>query len=68
MNNESNKQLIGKLITAQKEIEQNRTGKASYISLSEEWIQKQADENNISFAEMVKVIENELNPKQNENE
>ncbi len=68
MNNESNKQLIGKLIKATKEIEQNRIGKANYISLSEEWIQKQADENNISFAEMVKVIENELNPKQNENE
>ncbi len=68
MNNESNKQLIGKLITASKEIEQNRTGKASYISLSEEWIQKQADENNISFAETAKVIVNELNPKQNENE
>jgi hypothetical protein len=68
MSKESNKQLIDKLLKASKEIEQNRTGKASYISLSEEWIQKQADENNISFAEMIKVIENELNPKQNENE
>lgn len=64
----NNKQLIDKLVEASKEIEQNRIAKASYISLSEAWIQKQAIENNISFDEMVKVIENELNPKQNENE
>ena len=57
-----NKELISKLLRASQEID--RTPKSNYIHLSEEFIQKQADEKNISFDEMVKIIENELKPKQ----
>ena len=57
-----NKELVSKLLRASREID--RTSKANYIHLSEEFIQKKADEKNISFDEMVKIIENELKPKQ----
>ena len=57
-----NKELISKLLSASQEID--ITPKANYIHLSEEFIQKQSDEKNISFDEMVKIIENELKPKQ----
>ena len=57
-----NKELVSKLLRTSQEID--RTAKANYIHLSEDFIQKQADEKNISFDEMVKIIENELKPKQ----
>jgi hypothetical protein len=44
------------------EIQKNRKPKAEYIHLSEEFIQQQADERGISFDDMVKIIEEELNP------
>lgn len=56
-----NKELVSKLLRASQEID--RTSKANYIHLSEDFIQKQADEKNISFDEMVKIIKNELKPK-----
>jgi hypothetical protein len=54
------KKLIEKLIKVSNEIDKNRTGKAEYITLSEDYIQQKANEHGISFDEMVKIIEEEL--------
>jgi phosphopentomutase len=62
MNKEKQKTLLSKLIKASQEID--RIGKANYIHLSEEFIQKQADEKGVTFDETVEIIENELKPKQ----
>ena len=58
MNKEEQKTILSKLLKASQEID--RTPKASYIDLSEEFIQKQADEKGITFDEMIEIIENEL--------
>jgi hypothetical protein len=55
------KELISKLLKVSQEID--RTPKANYIHLSEEYIQSKADENGDTFDEMVEIIENKLNPK-----
>jgi hypothetical protein len=57
-----NKELLTKLLSAAQELVV--TPKADYIHLSEEFIQKKADEENVSFEEMVNIIENYLKPKQ----
>jgi hypothetical protein len=57
-----NKEIISKLLKLSQEID--KTPKANFIHLSEEYIQSKADENGITFDEMVEIIENELNPKQ----
>jgi hypothetical protein len=55
---------MSKLLKAANEIEKSgRHGKANYIHLSEEFIQKQADKREISFDKMCRIIENELKPK-----
>ena len=65
MNNETQRKLVEKLMVASGEIEKfEKDGKAQYITLSESYIKQKADENNLSFDEMVKKIENELSPKQ----
>ena len=56
------KNLVEKLIKASKEISKNKNPSASYIELSEEFIQQQADEREISFDDMVKIIAEELKP------
>jgi len=56
------KELLTKLLKASQKID--RTPKASYIHLSSEFIQSKADENGVTFDEMVKLIEEDLNPKQ----
>jgi len=56
------KELLTKLLKAAQEID--RTPKANYIHLSEEFIQTKADENGVTFDEMIEIIENELKPKQ----
>ena len=56
------KELITKLAKIAQEID--RTSKANYIHLSEKFIQNKADEEGVTFDEMVKIIENELKPKQ----
>jgi hypothetical protein len=55
------KELLAKLVKASQEID--RKPKANYIHLSKEFIQSQADEKGVTFDEMVKIIESELNPK-----
>ena len=62
MNEIYQKELVSKLLKASQEID--RTSKANYIHLSEEFIQNKADEEGVTFDEMVKIIENELKPKQ----
>lgn len=47
--------LISKLLKISQEI--NRKPKANYINLSEEYIQTKADENGVTFEEMIKIIE-----------
>ena len=50
------KKLVEKLIKASNEISKNRKPSANYIHLSEEFIQKKADERGISFDDMVEII------------
>ncbi len=52
--------LVEKLIKAANEINKKRKPTANYIHLSEEFIQQQADEPNISFDDMVEIIKKEL--------
>jgi hypothetical protein len=52
------KELITKLAKIAQEID--RTSKANYIHLSEEFIQNKADEEGVTFDEMVKIIETQL--------
>jgi len=61
MNKEQQQTLISKLLKASQEID--RTPKANYIHLSEEFIQKKADEKGVTFGGMVEIIEQELKPK-----
>ena len=61
MNKEEQQTLISKLLKASQEID--RTSKANYIHLSEEFIQKKANEKGVTFGEMVEIIEQELKPK-----
>lgn len=62
MNKEkSQKELLAKILKAAQEID--RTPKDNYIHLSEEFIQTKADENGVTFDEIVEIIENELKPK-----
>jgi hypothetical protein len=56
------KELLTKLLKVSQEID--RTSKASYIHLSSEFIQNKADEEGVTFDEMVKLIEEDLNPEQ----
>ncbi len=59
------KKLMSKLLKAANEIEKSgRHGKANYIHLSEEYIQKQADKRDVTFDEMCVIFENYLKPKQ----
>ena len=58
------KKLVSKLLKVSNEIQKKRLGQANYIHLSEKFIQEQADEKGVTFDEMVKIIEEELNPKQ----
>ena len=56
------KKLVSKLLKVSNEIHKKRSGKATYIHLSEKFIQEQADEKGVTFDEMVKIIEEELKP------
>jgi hypothetical protein len=58
------KKLVEKLIKAANKIQNSRKPSASYVHLTEEFIQKQADEKGISFEAMCEIIRNELNPEQ----
>jgi hypothetical protein len=58
MNEMYPKELITKLAKIAQEID--RTSKANWIHLSEEFIQTKADEGGVAFDEMVKIIENQL--------
>lgn len=58
---EYNRQLVSKLLAASKIIEEGkRHGKADHIVLSHTYIQKLADDRNISFEEIVDMLKNEL--------
>jgi len=56
------KKLVERLIKTSNEIYKNRKQSANYIHLSEEYIQQQADEREISFDDMVEIIKKELMP------
>ena len=64
MSKEEQKKLVSKLLKISNEIQKKRLGQANYIHLSEKFIQEQADEKGVTFHEMVKIIEEELKPKQ----
>ena len=56
------KKLVSKLLKASNEIHKKRLGQATYIHLSEKLIQQRADEEGVTFDEMVNIIEEELKP------
>ena len=58
-----NKELVSKLLKASNEIHKKRLGQANYIHLPAKFIQQRADEEGVTFDEMVKIIEEELKPK-----
>ena len=64
MSKEGQKKLVSKLLKSSNEIQKKRLGQANYIHLSEKFIQERADEEGVTFDEMVKIIKEELKPKQ----
>lgn len=58
------KELASKLLKACNEIHKKRSGQANYIHLSAKFIQERADEEGVTFDEIVKIIEEEFEPKQ----
>jgi len=66
MSKEEDKELVSKLLKVSNEIHKKRLGQANYIHLSAKFIQQRADEEGVTFDEMVKIIEEELKfkPKQ----
>lgn len=64
MDKEEDKELVSRLLKASNEIHKKRLGQANYIHLQAKFIQQRADEEEVTFDEMVKIIEEELKPKQ----
>ena len=64
MSEEEDKELVSRLLKASNEIHKKRLGQANYIHLPAKFIQQRADEEGVTFDEMVKIIEEELKPKQ----
>jgi hypothetical protein len=64
MSKEEDKKIVDKLLKAANEIHKKRLAKANYIHISSKHIQQRADEEGVTFDEMVKIIEEELKPKQ----
>ena len=64
MSEEEDKELVSKLLKASNEIHKKRLGQANYIHLPSKFIQQRADEEGVTLDEMVKIIEEELKPKQ----
>tara|TARA_R110000796_G_scaffold190000_1_gene306750 strand:+ start:606 stop:803 length:198 start_codon:yes stop_codon:yes gene_type:complete len=64
MSKEEDKKLASRLLKASNEIHKKRLGQANYIHLHAQFIQQQADEKGVTFDEMVKIIEEEIKPKQ----
>ena len=49
------KELVSKLLKAANEIHKKRSGQANYIHLPAKFIQERADEEGVTFDEMVKI-------------
>tara|TARA_R110001592_G_scaffold74560_3_gene226514 strand:- start:110 stop:307 length:198 start_codon:yes stop_codon:yes gene_type:complete len=64
MSKEEQKEIVGKLLKAFNEIHEKRLDQGNYIHLPAKFIQERADEEGVTFDEMVKIIEEELKPKQ----
>lgn len=60
MKEELQTELAKKLLAISNNIHKMGKPKANYIHLTNEYIQAEADERNISFEEMVEIIEKEL--------
>lgn len=64
MSKEEDMELNSRLLKASNEIHKKRLAKANYIHLPAKFIQQRADEEGVTFDEMVNIIEEELKPKQ----
>ena len=64
MSKEEQKEIVGKFLKEFNEIHKKTLVKANYIHLPAKFIQERADEEGVTFDEMVKIIEEELKPKQ----
>ena len=64
MSKEEQKEIVDKLSKEANEIHKKGLAKANYIHLPAKFIQERADEEGVTFDEMVKIIEEELKPKQ----
>ena len=60
MSKEEDKELVSRLLKAANEIHKKGLAKANYIHLPAKFIQQRADEEGVTFDEMVKIIEEEL--------
>jgi len=66
MSKEEQKKLVTQLLKASNEIHKKRLGGANYIHLPAKFIQQRADEEGVTFDEMVKILEKELKGKEDE--
>ena len=66
MSKEEQKKLVTQLLKASNEIHKKRLGQANYIHLPAKFIQQRADEEGVTFDEMVKILEKELKGKEDE--
>ena len=64
MSKEEDKELVSRLLKAANEIHKKGLAKANYIHLPAKFIQQRADEEGVTFDEMVKIVEEEIKPKQ----
>jgi len=64
MSKEEDMELNSRLLKAANEIHKKKLGQANYIHLPAKFIQQRADEEGVTFDEMVKIIEEELKPNQ----
>jgi hypothetical protein len=64
MKNKEQKNIASKLLKVSNEIHEKTLGQANYLHLPTKFIQQRADEEDVTFDEMVKIIEEQLKPKQ----
>ena len=61
MNKEKDKELVSKLLKASNEIHKKRLGQANYIHVPAKFIQQLADEEGVTFDEMLDRLQNCIN-------
>ena len=63
MSSKEDRELVSALLKASNEIHKKILDQKNYIHLPSKFIQQRADEEGVTFDEMLKIIEGEFNPK-----